>query len=235
MSSILLIRHGQASFGTHDYDRLSELGGRQSEVLGRHLQQLGHRFDAMYAGRLSRQQKTAALARAQMPDAGLPPLLTDPAFDEYDADGLFRAYLPRVLRENPELAANAAQLLSNRALFQQAFIAVTRCWLEGVPAEGQSIEPWEMFHLRVREGLARISATHGRDAQVAVFTSGGAIGVSVATALELTPARTLQVNWGVYNASITELKYRRSGPFLVGFNNITHLKLAGDPALITHR
>ncbi|MFM7789128.1 MAG: hypothetical protein ACKO90_13600, partial [Microcystis panniformis] len=34
MSSVHLVRHGQASFGADDYDRLSELGWRQSSRRG---------------------------------------------------------------------------------------------------------------------------------------------------------------------------------------------------------
>ena len=34
MGTLYLVRHGQASFGTDDYDLLSELGVRQCERLG---------------------------------------------------------------------------------------------------------------------------------------------------------------------------------------------------------
>ena len=37
MGVLYLIRHGQASFGTDDYDRLSDLGHEQSRLAGRHL------------------------------------------------------------------------------------------------------------------------------------------------------------------------------------------------------
>ena len=43
MSILLLVRHGQASWGTEDYDRLSELGERQARVLA---------FERLYAGQL---------------------------------------------------------------------------------------------------------------------------------------------------------------------------------------
>jgi broad specificity phosphatase PhoE len=234
MAHILLLRHGQASFGTHDYDRLSALGQRQAMLLGRHLKTLGLRFDAMLSGGLARQQDTAEHARRELGEAP-PPLRLDTAFNEYDADGLFRAYLPRVLREDAELAANAAQLFKNRKLFQRAFMAVTGLWLQGAPPERGELEPWTAFEARVREGLARINAAHDKDAQVAVFTSGGVIAAGAALALSLAPHDTLKLNWGIYNASITELGFRRSGTYLLGFNNITHLRLAGDPALITHR
>ena len=34
MSQVLLVRHGQASWGSDDYDVLSDLGERQSRMLG---------------------------------------------------------------------------------------------------------------------------------------------------------------------------------------------------------
>ena len=37
MATIYLIRHGQASFGAEDYDKLSELGCRQAQVVGEYL------------------------------------------------------------------------------------------------------------------------------------------------------------------------------------------------------
>ena len=41
MGTLYLVRHGQASFGEDDYDRLSPLGHRQAQQLGRYL---GERF-----------------------------------------------------------------------------------------------------------------------------------------------------------------------------------------------
>ncbi len=35
MASLYLIRHGQASFGSDNYDQLSPLGQRQADVSGR--------------------------------------------------------------------------------------------------------------------------------------------------------------------------------------------------------
>ena len=62
MASVYVVRHGQASFGTDNYDRLSELGCRQAEVLGHYFDSRGLRFDAVYTGNLERQRKTAEIA-----------------------------------------------------------------------------------------------------------------------------------------------------------------------------
>ena len=56
MTVLYLIRHGQASFGAEDYDQLSELGRRQSVLLGTHLRQTQPPLDAIYAGSLRHQK-----------------------------------------------------------------------------------------------------------------------------------------------------------------------------------
>ena len=40
MASILMVRHGQASFGAEDYDQLSPLGQRQADLMGGVLQKV---------------------------------------------------------------------------------------------------------------------------------------------------------------------------------------------------
>ena len=40
-----MVRHAQASFGTDDYDRLSELGHRQAGWLGEYFRYRGLTFD----------------------------------------------------------------------------------------------------------------------------------------------------------------------------------------------
>ena len=63
--SIYLIRHGQASFGADDYDKLSPLGHQQSERLGQYLAQrserLGLTWEAVLTGSLRRHEETLSL------------------------------------------------------------------------------------------------------------------------------------------------------------------------------
>ncbi|MBM3814434.1 MAG: hypothetical protein FJW20_22650 [Acidimicrobiia bacterium] len=58
MSILYVIRHGQASFLSENYDRLSELGERQSRLLGEHWLSRGRRFDQVYYGPCERQIRT---------------------------------------------------------------------------------------------------------------------------------------------------------------------------------
>ena len=69
MATIYLFRHGQASFGADDYDKLSPLGERQATVLGQYLRDHDIALDAAYSGDLLRQRETAQLALAAQPGA----------------------------------------------------------------------------------------------------------------------------------------------------------------------
>lgn len=59
MAEITLVRHGQASFGSENYDQLSELGIQQSIWLGEHLKRLNYSFDRVVMGTMARHRQTA--------------------------------------------------------------------------------------------------------------------------------------------------------------------------------
>ena len=233
MTQLVLIRHGQASFGKANYDKLSPLGEKQSRIAGRALQAQGWVFDALIAGDMDRQQVTAQQAAAGLSVA--PAIQTRPAFNEYDAAALFAAYMPRVLAQDPALAEKEKELFKDRRLFQKAFAQMTRMWLAGEPHSLTNFESWTNFRERVRDGLAEIYKDFGRDARVALFTSGGPIAVATGTALGVSDDMMIQTNWTVYNASFTEFSSNKDGWRLMGFNNISHLRRENDPDLITHR
>ena len=52
MGTLYLVRHGQASFGEDDYDKLSELGHRQSRRLGEYFAAKGLHFELRTEGRV---------------------------------------------------------------------------------------------------------------------------------------------------------------------------------------
>ncbi len=49
-----MVRHGQASFGQDNYDKLSELGEIQSRKLGEFWVEWDVKIDAVYSGTLDR-------------------------------------------------------------------------------------------------------------------------------------------------------------------------------------
>ena len=236
MSEIYLFRHGQASFGEENYDRLSPNGVKQSQILGRHLVQTGKSFDAIYFGEMERQQKTAQefIDCCSKNQLATPQPVISEAFNEYDSFAVWQALVPELTQEDPSIAKDAADIAGDKKAFQQVFSKVMNRWISG-SYRASGIPNWNDFKQRVRQGLAELIARQGARKQIAIFTSGGPISVVVQAALDLTDPKTLDVSWQLMNASITRIKYNRRGIMLAVFNDVTHLELAGDERLLTYR
>ena len=253
MSTIYMIRHGQASFSSSNYDRLSGLGRMQSEILGEYLLRLGVAFDAVYAGSLQRQTHTAEIVLSRMAgpaqdnpaatalESGVPPseapqpgsLQIDPRLNEYDAHPIMQSQLPGLLREKPSLARDLEHL-NERGSFQRVFEGTILRWISG-NHDDEGIETWKAFTARVREAMKKIMDENGRGKTVAIFTSGGPICAAVQMAIGVTDETAIRLNWQLRNTSVSVFKYNDEGPFLHSFNSINHLQDRGDSKLLTYR
>lgn len=234
MPTLYLVRHGQGSFGTQHYDRLSPLGERQARLLGSHLRSTHNAFVGAYSGTLERQRRTASIALTQMPYSA-PSLGEHAAFNEYDAEAIASAYLPRVAHVSERSGDARRALFSDAKLFQSTFGQILEAWVRGEPHGHPRLESWESFRERFRAALDALKAAHGRRDRVLIFTSGGVVALAVQQALGLDAQHTVRINWSVHNASVTRVHLGRSGLRLLGFNSVDHLERAGDPALITFR
>lgn len=231
MTHLVLVRHGQASFGGLNYDVLSEMGHRQSEVLGRHWRQMQFSAEHIYSGAMARQKDTAAKVLAQ---AGIAAQVqTHPAFNEYDFERIVRSYLPLIAREHPQIKLDSRNVFADAKQFQAIFEILIGYWIDGRPHEGKPIEPWHAFRERVIAGLREI-ATEDRE-RVVVFTSGGIITVALQEALQLSAPLAFRMNWRIANASQHVFRIGRRGLSLLSFNNTVALELERDPALLTFR
>lgn len=232
MSVIYLIRHGQASFGQADYDRLSELGQRQARLTGLHLAGLGLAFDAAYCGSQARQADTAAQVLAALPQA--PELIREPGFDEYDSGRIITALMPVLEVEHPELAGLTADMYRDRRAFQMVYEGAMRRWITDRHPMGEA-ETWPQFQERARLAVDRVRSENGRGRTVAVFTSGGPISAVMRLALNLDDAVALRLTWVIKNASVSAFFYDERRLTLSLFNSTAHLEQAGEPGLITYR
>jgi len=231
LSSLLLIRHGQASFGADDYDVLSARGIEQSRALGRHLAAQGQRIDAVYAGPRRRHADTARHLRDAAAEAGapLPEPIAIAELDEFPAIEMLRLWLPKLAADDPELAAALAGGDVGRAALV-AFDRVTKAWANGSLDVGE-LESFAAFAARVARGLAAIMQAEGRGRQVLVVTSGGPISIAVRGCLELGEEPTLRAALALANASTTEVKWRGDETTLFGYNHVHYL----PRELITYR
>jgi broad specificity phosphatase PhoE len=232
MSVIYLIRHGQASFGTDNYDQLSALGREQSALLGSYFAALGEPIHGIYSGTLERQRETAQLVAAALaPHA--PPLTVEPAFDEYESESILRAFAAS--QTQAQLAeAGWPGLHTDRRRFQFFLERAARAWVDAqIVAEG--LLPWRDFHGRIIVAIEKIMRAEGRGKTLVVSTSGGVIGTIVAHVLGLANHIGIELNWAVHNASITRLIYSADKVSLSMFNALPHLDQDGRRQLITYR
>jgi len=236
MSELYMIRHGQASFGEKNYDRLSPMGVVQAEIVARHWVGIGRKIDAIYVGTMQRQIDTAGALISAYKDTQIPvpEIISDSAFDEYDSASVFQAQLPRMIDENPSISKKLADIYTDKRTFQLLFEEAMNRWISGT-WDMPGVVTWRGFNDRVVKGVRQIMQTQGAKKRLAIFTSGGPISVVVQEALNLTDKSAMALSWQIMNASITRFKYNTRGLAMAGFNDITHLELENDDNLLTYR
>ena len=217
MPVVLLVRHGQASFGTADYDNLSELGREQSTAVGVELARRALRDPVAVTGTLRRQQDTAALA---LTAAGLDVQPTvDGRWDEYQHLTLVKRYIP------PDQAEYDGSSRGLQPLLDRALAA----WVDHGDEGG-----WPAFSGGAAAALHDLSSTLRSGQDAVVFTSGGIIAAICARLLGAGAPAVVALNRVTANGAITKITVGRGGTSLVSFNDHAHLE--GDARrLLTYR
>ena len=235
MSEFYFIRHAQASFENDDYDQLSALGIRQSQILGEYFKRLGVKFDGVYAGTMKRQIDTAKEVLSRMPGdhAGLK-LRRESAFNEYDFVAILKSQIPLMIDEEPALGEILARRDTDRQAFQKLFERAVKGWISGRYNAG-GIETWPDYGARIRRGIQQLMKADGSQKKIAVFTSGGCVAVAVQMALDISDAKTIELSWQVRNASVSIIKYSSRGMGLSSFNSTAHLETQDSAELLTYR
>lgn len=234
MSTLYLVRHGQASFLEDDYDQLSDLGFEQARKLGAHWLAEGIAINEVYSGALRRQRETERAVGDVFRNAGFgwPEATVLPGLDEYRAEDFMEVLADELSAREPsvrQLAEAYQQATDGRATyktFHRLLDAVMRHYVSA-DYESSGFEPWREFHRRVTTALTGIReqrVASGR--KIAVFTSGGAIGVAVQSALAAPDQLAVELNWRLLNASVTSFEFRPGRMTLDCFNSVSHLPVS---------
>lgn len=227
MSRLLVVRHAQASAGTGDYDRLSELGYRQARVLGEQWASEGLVPDSVYIGPCRRHRQTAeTLAAVAARDWPEPVQVEE--MDEHDGFVVVRYFTPRLAETDRWVAAQMERTEAGGAEALRAYFAlyehITRKWVLGeLELDGTGFEPWPDFRRRVEAGLARILGDEGRGCTVALFTSAGPSAVAAGHALGLDDEQTIELSWVVENVGVSELLFTEDRLSLKRFNSLPRI------------
>lgn len=222
MGTLYLVRHGQASFGAADYDRLSELGTRQCRALGEWFAARGLRFEAVLRGTLRRHaQSLAGIAEGYA--GALPDALLWPGLDEYDSDALLRTVHP-----GPLTAPTSPE--QYRAHFRLLRDALGR-WMAG-ETQPAGMPSWADFAAGVAGALDHVRRNHAGD--VLLVSSGGPIATAVHQVLGTPPAAMIELNLRIRNSALTEFAFTPKRHTLHSYNHLPHLDGAERGGWVTY-
>lgn len=230
MGAIYLIRHGQASFGADDYDKLSDIGHRQGRVLGESLKTRVAQIDRVICGGMRRHRETAENCLSAM---GQPTQWEeDGGWAEYDHEAVVNALRPE-WADKQLMRVQLAALPDPRRAFQDIFAEAIARWVGG-EHDADYPETWTAFRARVDAALLRLHQNLGKSQTALVFTSGGPITAAVQKLMQLPDERAFRLNWTLANCGITKLIYSERGLYLSSLNE--HACFEGAHSkLITYR
>ena len=221
MGTLYLVRHGQASFGSDDYDVLSDLGYRQALRLGEYFKYKGIGFDAAFSGTLRRQVKTFEGICA---GAGLTLRATQVAgLNEYDSEAVIATIHPHKLEKatTPEMYRQHFRLLKDGL----------KQWMDGVVSP-RGMPSYTDFVSGITDVLDLIRKNH--EGNVLLVSSGGPIATAVGHVLGCSPETTIELNLRIRNCSVTEFAFTPKRHMLVTYNTLSHLDAPEHAAWITY-
>lgn len=209
MGELFLVRHAQASFGSDDYDRLSELGWGQSRWLGDWFRETGVTFDRVVTGSLRRQKETA---EGVLERAGSCAAEVHDGFNEYDFHGILASRFAEGGR--PE------GLMTDRRTHFRTLRTVLAEWSRAEVPDPP--ETWVAFEDRVRAALD-FTCDPKQGERVLAVSSGGAISMVLRHVLQLSPEAMINLNLQAKNTGVTRLIFTGARIYLNMFNATPHL------------
>jgi broad specificity phosphatase PhoE len=230
-SRVWLVRHAQASFGSANYDCLSERGEQQAERLAIWL--VAHpdlAFAHVIGGTLQRHGQTLDRIERVFAAAGraLPAIAQDADWNEFDHEAVIRAYANQH-QDNPLLAA--ARASQDRRAIHALLAAALHAWATR-EIDGGVPETWDAFGARVARARARLDAAPR--GKTLVVTSGGPITRCAQAALGCDAQRAVHLNLALRNTAISEFRDTDTGWQMQIWNMLPHLSSPADRDWVTY-
>ena len=241
MTTLLLARHGQASFGQENYDQLSELGSVQAQMLGQHYASTQRSIDAIFTGSLVRQQDSARhfwnsyqssvetnsdISSLSAIDLNAPDSYILPQFDEFNHKDVFIKSDPAFSSQGA-ISAEIAKAEVPMTRLAELFDDAMQRW-HGGDYDHDYIESWSQFNERAKQALEQIrlqisTLNLSRDSTVLVFTSGGVIAAITAQLLQQGSQTAYQLNKSLVNTGVTSITLKEQNARLLSLNEYSHL------------
>jgi len=230
MPELYLVRHAQASFGSEEYDRLSETGHQQATWLGEYFRERNMGFDRVVSGDMQRHKQTLESMSRAMNNESILNYEISHGFNEYDFAALVEAYGTRYPEDELYQACSWQQ--GEKKLFFQLLHRVLKAWQEENITD--TPETWQEYQGRIMEEIKKLmrSATSGN--RVLVMSSGGPISVFIGLVLGASKEKVIELNLQIRNSGISHFFYNKDKINLHEFNTIPHLQYPQRTKHITY-
>lgn len=232
MRNLYLIRHGQASFGTENYDQLSTLGERQSRLTGEWFRRCNIEVHHAVAGGLNRHVQTAeaffqGYCSPEAAEGWKPRIHRDPGFNEVDQIDIM----------NPANTAHTGPLKDGTKSkkfeeFRESMTLAFSRWMSG-EYDHEYKQPFTHFTACCTSAISNAFELASPEETIVTFTSGGTICMICRQVLNLGLAETSSLIWLIMNTSVSRLSLDGDRLVLQLFNSLAHLEHTGDAGLIT--
>ena len=244
MPQIYLVRHGQASFGSQNYDQLSELGYQQARHLGRFWANQELQLSRVVTGKMQRHVQTAHACIVQLQGVESDQLNTgqwqsDAAFNEYNHHEVLARHVP-AFDDPKEVKRFLIETPNGKHEFQTIFAQAMARWMSGV-FDVDYTETWPAFRQRCVAALERQMYQSEPVKNIVIFSSGGTISALCQHVLGFPDARLAELNWSLVNSAVTRFHLQDSISSdkpaklaLAYLNNFSHLEQINQTGLITY-
>ncbi|MCX7220232.1 MAG: phosphoglycerate mutase family protein [Burkholderiales bacterium] len=221
MAQIYLIRHGQASFGSQNYDQLSDLGLEQAQILGRWWAARDLSSTRIVSGKMQRHLQTARACIAQL--QGMPETQlnsedwhSDFGFNEYNHHEVLARHVP-AFDDPAEVKKFLMNTPDGKSAFQEIFSQAIARWMSG-HFDHDYAETWASFR-----------------------QPGGTISALCQHVLGFSDARFAELNWSLVNSGVTRfhlqpaLSAEQPAKLALAYlNNFSHLEQLNRSELISY-
>ena len=244
MPQIYLVRHGQASFGSQNYDQLSELGYQQARHLGRWWGARELKVSRVVTGKMLRHLQTAHTCMAELQEIECDQLNTaqwqsDAAFNEYNHHEVLARHVP-AFGDPKEVKRFLIETPNGKHEFQDIFAQAIARWMSG-SFDLEYSETWLAFRQRCVAALERQIGQPEPVKNIVIFTSGGTISALCQHVLGFPDSRLAELNWSLVNSAVTRFHLQDSVSIekpaklaLAYLNNFSHLEQINQVGLITY-
>jgi broad specificity phosphatase PhoE len=222
MSTLYLVRHGQASFGKEDYDQLSDLGYEQAQVAGEYLAKVTQPT-TFVSGSLKRQRQTLQKVKQGFSDEVIAhsKSLELSAFNEFDHRNILEVVHPNLRETHGHMMASLTTSPDALTEFLALYKHAVNRW---VLNDGDFKESFPVFTQRIATGLTSLMAMAESGQDIVLVSSAGPISSCVQFGTELSAQSAFSLSDVMMNAAITALDFDdKKVPTLLYFNNFQHL------------